>query len=178
MPELPKADLTGVRGFMAEGDLLCLRNWANKLPPELGDLLEVGSYKGLSSAYLASVGPHLTCVDWWFGDAFLPPHDYFPEWERTVAPWRDRITAVRSMSQDYLPTVPNQSCRLVFIDGDHDQTDVVKSDLTNGKRILSSRGILLVDDWMAGFPTVENVAKKLGIPFHREGAKLGGWVKP
>src|SRR5437867_2429820 len=119
----PPAFAAALPGYLhpSEGALLY---WLAGRIPAGGQVLEVGSFKGKSAAYLAAGlrarGATLHCVDVWTNRAmpYDPPQDVFAEFERNVALYRDRIRVHRGTSADIASgwRVPLD---LLFIDGDH-----------------------------------------------------------
>ena len=119
----PPAGLDALPGYLTEEEGLCLHWLAGQVPPG-GVALEVGSFKGKSSSYIASglraPGTRLACVDVWENRAmpYDPPEDVLPEFLRNVAPYRDRIEVHRGLSADVAARWP-ALLDLLFIDGDH-----------------------------------------------------------
>jgi predicted O-methyltransferase YrrM len=119
----PPAALEALPGYLAPEEGLFLYWLAGKVPPGCV-ALEVGSFKGKSSSYLAAgltaPSARLACVDVWENRAmpYDPPEDVLPEFERNVAPYRDRIDVHRGLSADVAARWP-VLLDLLFIDGDH-----------------------------------------------------------
>jgi predicted O-methyltransferase YrrM len=94
---------------------------AGKVPPG-GLALEVGSFKGKSSACIAAGLNHarLACVDTWHNDAmpYDDASDVMPEFVSNVEPYRDLIEAHRGTSTTVAATW-TRPIDLLFIDGDH-----------------------------------------------------------
>jgi predicted O-methyltransferase YrrM len=92
--------------------------------PAGGSALEIGSYLGASAAYLvaglAQVGGTLACLDTWQNETMPDGNrDTFAEFERNVAPVRDRLIVIRKPTQDLTSAGLGGPFHLVFIDGDH-----------------------------------------------------------
>lgn len=119
----PPPELASIPGYLHPLEGMCLHWLAGKVPPG-GIAVEVGSFKGKSSAYLASglkaPGARLACVDVWENRAmpFDPPEDVLPEFERNVARYREKIDIHRGLSTDVAATFP-ALIDVLFIDGDH-----------------------------------------------------------
>lgn len=118
----PPAGLEDLPGYLAPEEGRCLHWLAHKVPPGC-IAVEIGSFKGKSSAYIASgltPGARLACVDVWENRAmpYDPPEDVLPEFQRNVAPFRDTIDIHRGLSADIARTW-RALIDLLFIDGDH-----------------------------------------------------------
>lgn len=118
----PPRDLFGVPGYLRdiEGQFLY---WLARRMPAGGRALEVGSFKGRSSGFIAAglfCGSRLACVDTWMNDAM--PHDSssdsMPEFELNVARYRDRLDVFRGRSAEVARTW-KEPLDLLFIDADH-----------------------------------------------------------
>lgn len=119
----PPASLESLPGYLAPEEGMCLHWLAQKVPPGCG-AVEIGSFKGKSSSYIAAgltaPGARLACVDVWENRAmpYDPPEDVLPEFERNVAPYRHKIDIHRGLSADIAAQWPSL-IDLLFIDGDH-----------------------------------------------------------
>jgi predicted O-methyltransferase YrrM len=119
----PPTGLDTVPGYLHPLEGLFLHWLAARLPPG-GRMLEVGSFKGKSSCYIASglrsPGARLHCVDVWRNQAmpYDPPEDVLPEFEANVAKYRHMIEIHRGESAAVASrwTMPIDA---LFIDGDH-----------------------------------------------------------
>lgn len=143
LTELPP-DVTGKYGYMGHKDAGVLRMMASRKIP--GRLLNVGCFKGLSCSILATVG-EVDCVDPFLGTEDGKFRDYYSTWEANMK-WcgvRDRITMHRSTSEKVLPTLPDASYRLVFIDGSHTVKNAA-FDLAQAMRLVTPKGCVLFDD--------------------------------
>jgi predicted O-methyltransferase YrrM len=121
-----------------------------RLLPRNSEVIEIGSYLGASSVYLAAGlsahGGRLHCVDTWRNEGMKEgAADTFDQFQRNTAGQAGVINAIRMRSQDALPSLPGPF-RLAFIDGDHSY-EAVRDDL----RLLADRmtpdGILALHDW-------------------------------
>jgi len=118
----PPQALYNVPGYLnpLEGRFLYWR--AQRVPPG-GIAVEVGSFKGKSSGFIAaglSPGARLACIDTWKNDAmpYDSPDDTFPEFRKNIALYHGSIKAHRGSSSEIAATwaLPID---LLFIDGDH-----------------------------------------------------------
>jgi predicted O-methyltransferase YrrM len=119
----PPAEFEAVPGYLHHAEGLFL-HWLAARVPSGGRILEIGSFKGKSSCYIASglrsPGARLHCVDVWSNQAmpYDPPQDVFPEFEANVAKYRHMIEIHRGESAAVASrwTMPID---VLFIDGDH-----------------------------------------------------------
>ncbi|MES3001680.1 MAG: class I SAM-dependent methyltransferase [Pseudomonadota bacterium] len=107
---------------MTRGELDALYTLATQLGPT-PRILEIGSYLGASSRFLAAAlpaGGKLFCVDTWNNET-MPEgtRETLPEFERNVAAFAGRIVKVRKDSKDLAASDIELPLDLVFIDGDH-----------------------------------------------------------
>ncbi|MCK6586006.1 MAG: class I SAM-dependent methyltransferase [Polyangiaceae bacterium] len=118
----PPPGLDSLPGYLTPDEGLCLHWLALQVPPGC-IAVEIGSFKGKSSSYIASglvPGARLACVDVWENRAmpYDPPEDVLPEFQRNVAPYRDKIDIHKGLSADVAKNWP-ALIDLLFIDGDH-----------------------------------------------------------
>jgi len=112
------------------GDALKQLTWDCPSNPKF---LEVGSWKGRSSCYLAAIakvrGGHLTCIDHWQGslssiggseivDGGLNLYEEFLS-NLTQRGLREYITPLKMSSEEASLLIPDESQDLIFIDADH-----------------------------------------------------------
>ena len=118
----PPSELFGKPGYLhrLEGKLLF---WlAGQVPPD-GQAVEVGSFKGKSSCFLAAgLGPRarLSCVDTWMNNAmpYDESDDVLPHFLENTKMYRDRIDVCKGKSAD-VAAGWRRDIDLLFIDGDH-----------------------------------------------------------
>jgi predicted O-methyltransferase YrrM len=153
-------------------------NQLYQLATSLGDsprLLEIGSYLGASSRFLAAgMGPsgRLYCVDTWENETMPEgPRQTLPEFRKNVAPFAERITIVRKKSQDLTPADVQAPLDLVFIDGDHSYA-AVKRDVATVSPWLADGKILAFHDCTY----FEGVSRVVGEAMATGGWQLGGNV--
>lgn len=150
------------------------------LAREIGEsvrVLEIGSYLGASSCYiaaaLASSGGHLFCVDTWENQT-MPEgeRDTFYEFKENINALAKYITPIRKNSKDISPSdFRTQPLHLVFIDGDHSYLGV-KNDYEKTTPWIVGGGILAFHDCIA----FEGVAKVIGEALASGLWKFGGQV--
>jgi predicted O-methyltransferase YrrM len=118
----PPSELFHRPGYLhrLEGRLLY---WlASQMPPN-GRAVEVGSFKGKSSSFLAAglrSGARLSCVDTWLNSSmpYDEPNDSLPQFLENTKKYRDRIDICRGKSAD-MAARWQRHIDLLFIDGDH-----------------------------------------------------------
>jgi predicted O-methyltransferase YrrM len=118
----PPQVLYTVPGYLnpVEGKFLY---WRAQCVPAGGLAVEVGSFKGKSSGFIAAglpPGARLACVDTWKNDAmpYDAADDSFPEFRKHTAAYQALMDAHRGTSAQVAAawTLPID---LLFIDGDH-----------------------------------------------------------
>ena len=116
-------------------------------------IVEVGTYQGLAAVWMARrllrhPGSQLLCID-------LPAS---PGWEW----WRDNMAELGNSSQvvgcegsshEILPKLARDSRDLIYIDGGHHGSDVIR-DACNAWPLLKAGGILVFDDYLWNSPGV------------------------
>lgn len=150
------------------------------LARELGEslrVLEIGSYLGASSCYiaaaLASRSGHLYCVDTWENQTMIEgERDTFYEFKNNISGLLEHITLVRKDSKNLTPSdFMAHPLNLVFIDGDHSYLGV-KNDYEKTTPWIVGGGILAFHDCIA----FEGVAKVIGEALASGSWKIGGQV--
>ncbi|MBD2563909.1 MULTISPECIES: class I SAM-dependent methyltransferase [Nostoc] len=144
---------------------------------EFAKVLEIGSYLGASSCYIAAaVSPkngHLFCVDTWENQT-MPEgeRDTLNEFKNNTKAVAQHITAIRKNSQELRPSdFGGHSLNLVFIDGDHSYQGA-KNDYEKASSWIVGGGILAFHDCIA----FEGVARTIGEALASGNWKFGGQV--
>lgn len=150
-----------IPSFTSPAELEALYQLASACPHGAA-ALEIGSHLGASAvalaAGLARVDGHLYCVDTWANETMPDgPRDTWAEFQRNVAPFAGRITAIRKRSADLSDgDVPRDLC-LAFLDGDHSHA-ATRADFANAARRLAPGGTVAFHDFgVAQFPGVTRV---------------------
>lgn len=154
-----------------------LHNFAACVPADQS-IVEIGSYLGKSTAYLATGaalddGAHVYAVDAWsievsawrsavLGRLPSPEYDMFLA-QLDKAGVRDRVTPIRSLSTlaaELFPDVGDRdgSVGLLYIDGDHHK-DAAMADLRAWRRYLASDALIIFDD----YATTQNPGVKAAV---------------
>jgi len=136
-------DTVNVPGWLTdvEGKLLA-RLAKDKL------VLEIGSYCGRSTVWMARTAKHVHCVDTFKGtgwNKYLP--DTWTEFCITLVSHdvEHKVTARVGMSKDVVPSLPHEF-NLIFIDGSHDAASV-RLDLQMSLGKLSADGLIALHDY-------------------------------
>lgn len=159
---------------MSRAELNCLYQLAASLA-DSPTLLEIGSYLGASSRFLAAGMPaagRLYCVDTWQNETMPEgPRETLPEFRRNVAPFADSITVVQKNSNDLSAEDIRLPLDLVFIDGDHSY-GAVKRDFETVAPWLGDGKILAFHDCTY----FEGVSRVVGEAMATGGWQIGGNV--
>ena len=133
----------GIEGWMFDADLLYLRKRARGCK----EILEVGSFCGLSTAVLSEEGRRVTCVDTFMGGEDLPVRDSYPTFERNMkALGRWELLTVKRMTSDrFFDNSKYRGFDFIFVDGSH-AYESVRKDIFYSVQQLRTEGVLVVDD--------------------------------
>lgn len=148
--------------------------------------LEIGSYLGASSYYLAAglaqVNGHFFCVDTWYNET-MPEgeRDTFADFEKNTSGVSHSITSIRKRSDQISDLDISSPLNLVFIDGDHSYA-AVKSDFNCVQSRLAPNGIIAFHDY--NVPIFEGVSRLVGEVLASSKWVVAGrvdnllWIKP
>ncbi len=124
------------------------------------NVLEIGSFCGRSTIWMARTAEHVTALDTFMGDGSLTrPQDTLPEFTENLKQYgvTDKVTALRMSSKDY--NLQGNIFDFVFIDGDHSLTGV-RQDIVVAYHVLKPGGIIAFHDYSnqtdVGVPTAVN----------------------
>lgn len=148
-------------------------NFKNYLLPYAGrsnlNFLQVGAFTGDASKWLlenvlTNETSKLTDVDTWRGSN-EPEHEEF-DWSdveetynKTIEPYKDKVTKVKSDSVQFLKTQPFFSYDFIYIDGDHTALGVF-ADAVGAWPLLKPYGLMAFDDRTWQGETPEHSPKK------------------
>jgi len=134
---------------MTREELIFLYNFALQIPVN-SVLVEIGSYLGASSCFLAAAAKrkkgHLYCVDTWENIGMTEGfRDTFDEFNVNVKKYKSFITPIRDLSKNAVVgwTKPID---ILFIDGDHSY-EAVSFDLKNWGSKLKKTGYIILHDY-------------------------------
>jgi len=155
--------------------------------PSGSHFVEVGSWRGRSTAYLAveiinsGKNIRLDCVDTWRGSLDEEVHQTDPsvindtlydEFLANLAPVRDIINPVRKTSMEAVQDYADASLDFVLIDGSHAYQDV-HNDITHWLKKLKPGGMLAGDDY--AWPGVKQAVTEL-LPQAEIFHDIGCWI--
>lgn len=135
--------------FTTTDELAVLMELASQVPPG-SNVVEIGSYLGASTCYIASglvgKGCMLTCVDTWQNET-MPDgqRDTLQEFERNVQPVAHMISVVRKRTDLLHPGDLPEKATLAFLDGDHSYA-AAKSDFALLAARVSHNGVIALHD--------------------------------
>lgn len=165
--ELPTPIPPTIHGWMWEWELRWLYGLAQRLQLAgvEGDLLEVGSYKGLSASALGQAG-RLVCVDTFSGGEDLPETSTLETFREAMRTMKLEPEVLVGRSQDVLPKLvaSGRKFRLILLDGSH-AYESVATDLLNAWQLVSPGGAVVCDDYI-GFEGVVKAVNECGHAFY------------
>ena len=137
--------------------------WERKLEPlvdvENLNVLEIGSYEGMSTCWLLDKvltqdSATMTCIDIYFP----------PQFDQNIAKTgkKDKVTALMGDSHILLTTLAENTYDLVYIDGCH-QADHVEQDARLCWDLVKAEGIVIFDDYEWQDPENPEERTKTGI---------------
>lgn len=116
--------------------------------------LEIGSYKGKSASYIASVANSLTCIDTFNAD-FTGQNQQggtLQDFKNNTKQFSNIVTVI-GKSGDVYESIPDNSYDMIFIDGMHDY-DSVKEDIQKYLPKLKDKGKMCFHDYQKDWPGV------------------------
>jgi predicted O-methyltransferase YrrM len=175
----------GVAGFQAAaiptftlpGELAMLHSLARSCPAA-PRILEIGSYLGASTCFLAAAAAELHgtlfCVDTWQNQT-MPDgeRDTFNVFRRNTAPFSERIRTIRRRSSELSDNDLELPLNLAFIDGDHSFAAVL-ADFERVAPWIAPGGVIAFHDCSRHFP---GVPRTVGHALHSGDWLLGGIVE-
>lgn len=152
--------------------------------PNNSHIVEIGAYKGRSTAYLAveiinsGKNIQLDVIDSWNGETetVAPWHDYidepskhqykptgdiFEEFKTNLAPVWDTFQAIQSLSAPAAQAYPDKSLDFIFIDGDHNY-EGIKKDLVAWRPKMKDGAIMAGDDYSPAWGVIRAVDEFFG----------------
>jgi predicted O-methyltransferase YrrM len=131
-------------------------------------ILEIGSFEGMSTMFLAEHFPQsqITCVDTWLGSVEHvgnPEIDFVKakaNFDFNISQFPHRIHPIQGNSFDVLIDLYNKKHKfdLVYVDGAHDAVGV-NSDLILSFKLLNLGGLIYCDDYYWGFNEPHNMSE-------------------
>lgn len=161
------------RGEFVEGWLLPIEGETLRQYATGKDCLEIGSWKGRSSCYIAETAKSLICVDPFCGDeeAQAQKTDFttLNEFKANTAGY-DNITTIIKFSVDAAKDIPDNSLDLIFIDGMHTYEAVIE-DIEAWYPKMKEGGFIFFHDYSRDW---KGVIKAVDEKFGKPDAVFGG----
>ena len=151
-------------------DLLC-----RQVRPSI--VIEIGSWMGRSTRFLAERCDLVIAIDHWRGSAeHQVPHGeklpmLFDQFLSNCEPLRDKILPLRMASAD-AAQMPLPKADLIFIDGDHSEA-AVAADIQHYYGFLSDTGVMCGDDYDLRVPRGHGVARATATFAESHGLRVG-----
>ena len=150
--QLEKLNLQGVRDihtWTSAAELEALYRLAASAP-EGANIVELGSYLGASTCYLAAgaslVGGRVTAIDLWNNETIAGgERDTFADFQRNTAGASHLITIVRKRTQELTPADVPPPVDLGFIDADHSY-EATKADAAFLAPLMAPKGVMAFHD--------------------------------
>lgn len=151
-------------------------------------IVEIGSYKGKSTCYLASgskkgKGAKVYAIDAWdlegnesgrFGFAKPETYEAFEE-QIKKAQVKQMVTPIKGFSLDVAKTWDGPKIGLLFIDGDHARRSVVRDFRAWRPYLVPGKSLVVFDDYTRNNPGVmEAVNEDLIQHFSHSNVEAGG----
>jgi len=141
--------------------------WLGRQQPRGGNFLEIGSYLGASSCFLAAAamdigGVKIHCVDTWQNEGMSEGlRDTWAEFKKNVEPFSSLVVTHRGLSTEIAKTF-NNKIDLLFVDGDHSY-EACRADVEAWFPHMKQGGVLVMHDygWAEG---VRQVVEKIVKP--------------
>ena len=126
--------------------------------------LEVGSYKGKSSCYIAEVAQNVTCIDTFLADTSGQNQvaaSTYEEFRHNTQQFQKKIRAIVGYSTEMAPLLQEEYFDMIFLDAMHDY-DSVYNDLSAYWDKLKMDGYFLFHDYAnPDYPGVGIAAREL-----------------
>ncbi len=154
----------GVEGFMHPSELAQLVKLA-----EGKEVLEVGSFRGLSAWCMAHACEHITCVDTFCansaGQFQMPEQTTYQEFRRNLAPFESKLNCLPFSSERAHELIPaDKQFDLIFLDAMHDYDSVREDALRWWPRVKPGGYLAMHDYGHWDFPGVERAADEVFGP--------------
>lgn len=175
--ELHPSQLPGIvpcdQGWMSDVEVAAIAFFARCLPRALGDVLEVGAWKGRTTSALlrADVG-RVVVVDTFTGSEDMGGAGKFPVRrkfdENLLALFGRELEVLEVIEGDSRVELPKlakagRTFRVVLVDGDH-RTEGALADLLDAWGMLAEGGYLFIDDtdWPSVWAAMERFSREIG----------------
>jgi len=157
------AELADVPRYTTPRELDALLTLASRCRPG-ANVLEIGSYVGVSSCHLAAGllrrGGRLFCVDTWNNETMPEgPRDTYADFLNNTRRFAGTIRPLRMRSAELLAAHLQLPLDLVFIDGDHSY-EAVRADFERVAPWLAPQGLIALHD-VTTYPGVSRLVGEL-----------------
>ena len=153
-----------IDGWSDDGDFEFYKFSVNQLKENLKHIVEIGSYKGRSSSYMAFELSNLNkkvkfdCIDTFKlpenqYKQLIPENELFSVFQKNMEPVREFYTVKKMSSVDASKEYEDGVLDMVFIDASHDYEDV-KSDILAWYPKVRVGGIISGHDYHSYWPGV------------------------
>lgn len=146
--------------------------------PKYGNMVEIGSYEGVSTEYFSlffdkvfAIDPFLSCYNQETKEMLDGAEPAF----KKVLESRDNILHIRLTSVEGMAKFEPESMELVYLDGNHGEQSVM-DDIASALRILKPGAILAGHDY-AMIYTINGINKMIGKPDHLYSDTSWSWRK-
>ncbi len=154
--------LDQTEGWMSEMELDMLANLAQDTSLPNGAILEVGTWKGLTTSALTLGSSIVVCIEWFKGSPGeqwtdgINTYDIFLNNMKKLN--RTNFVLIKEDSTKALPLLEGTPFKLAFIDGAHNTVQATK-DIFNVWNILLPGGILIMHD--IGWQSIKDAINKI-----------------
>jgi len=155
-------------------DFLNLYSFIVESSPENAKLVEVGSWLGKSSSYMAveiansNKNIDFYCVDTWKGslehsdNEMIIKDELYNNFLKNIEPVKEYIKPIRLSSEEASKTFNDESLDFIFIDAGHSYEDVYQ-DLRHWFPKLKNCGYFAGHDYSAAWPGVEKAVQEWAL---------------
>jgi predicted O-methyltransferase YrrM len=138
-----------IPGHLTKVEGLLLADLARQVPRG-GVIVEIGSYLGRSTAFMAQAiqGHDVTihCIDTWHNQGMSEgARDTYPEFLKNIQPWAAHIKSYRGFSHD-IRRQWDTPIDFLWIDGDHSYTGV-RQDIADWLPLVKKGGVVAFHDY-------------------------------
>lgn len=155
-----------IDGLISDKQGRIMQDYARQMVP--GVAVEIGSFRGKSACYIASVmpeGSHLYCIDPWQDSEVVREKEYrtnenFEVFVKNIEACgaSENVTAIRDFSYNVSKSW-DKPISFLYIDGGHEYDEVL-SDIDGFVPHVISGGIVLFDDYSTAFPGLQQAVNK------------------
>lgn len=176
LTNLPQAygleKILAVPTHMTFSERMLLKKLSEQIVPG-GVIVEIGSYVGASSCFLAEGGSkqsaHLFCIDTWQNEGMSEgPRDTFKDFQQNTRAYQTMITPLRGKSIQVV-TGFSQQIDLLFIDGDHSYKGC-REDIEAWLPKMKDGGIVIFHDY-GWNEEIQTAVAELMTPVQSEAGK-------